>query len=122
MEVINSNKLSYKSDKDTPLPVNRALNKLGQDIALARRRRRMTQASLAERAGISLATVGRMEAGDPRIPIHFIARVLHVFGEVQALSQLLDTAADDMGLALMDAALPKRVRSKKSASAVNGAL
>lgn len=122
MELLKPDKTSQESDKNTPPPVSRALNKLGQDIALTRRRRRMTQASLAERAGLSLATVGRMEAGDPRIPIHFIARTLHVFGEIETLSQLLDTATDDMGLALMDAALPKRVRSKKSANTVNGAL
>jgi transcriptional regulator with XRE-family HTH domain len=122
MEFLKSNKISQESDKTTPPPVRRALNKLGQDIALARRRRRMTQASLAERTGISLATVGRMEAGDPRIPIHFIARTLHVFGEIEALSSLLDTAADDLGLALMDAALPKRVRSKKSTVAITGAV
>jgi transcriptional regulator with XRE-family HTH domain len=122
MEVLKSNKTAKESDKKTPLPVSRALKKLGQDIALARRRRRMTQASLAERADISLATVGRMEAGDSRIPIQFIARTLYIFGEIEALSKLLDTATDDLGLGLMDAALPKRIRSKKLANAAVGAL
>ena len=36
-----------------PSPVIRALTKLGRDISLARRRRRMTQESLAERIGAS---------------------------------------------------------------------
>jgi hypothetical protein len=57
-----------------------------------------------------------MEKGDMRVPIHFFARALHVFGEVQALANLLDTAHDDIGLTLMDEQLPKRVRSKPSAS------
>ncbi|MBS0403619.1 MAG: helix-turn-helix transcriptional regulator [Proteobacteria bacterium] len=96
----------------TPLPVQRALLKLGADLSLARRRRHVSQASLAERMGASLSTVRRMEKGDARVPIHFFARALHVFGELQALEHLLDTPKDEIGLALMDEQLPQRVRSK----------
>ncbi len=104
-----------------PLPVNRAIRKLGNDISLARRRRRISQASLAERMGASLSTVRRMEKGDIKIPIHFFARALHVFGEIQTLEHLLDTPNDEIGLALMDEQLPKRVRSKSGGPA-SGAL
>lgn len=103
-------------DAPLPLPVERALRKLGADISLARRRRHIAQASLAERMGASLSTVRRMEKGDARVPIHFFARALHVFGEIQALEQLLDTAHDDIGLTLMDERLPKRVRAKAGGS------
>ena len=99
-----------------PLPVERAILKLGDDISLARRRRHISQASLAERMGASLSTVRRMEKGDLRVPIHFFARALHVFGEIQSLENLLDTAMDDSGLTLMDENLPKRVRSKAGTS------
>lgn len=99
-----------------PLPVERAILKLGSDISLARRRRHISQASLAERMGASLSTVRRMEKGDLRVPIHFFARALHVFGEIQALEDLLDTTKDDIGLTLMDENLPKRVRSKAGTS------
>ena len=102
-----------------PLPVERAIRKLGSDLSLARRRRHISQASLAERIGASLSTIRRMENGDMRVPIHFIARALHVFGEIQALERLLDTSNDDFGLTLMDEQLPKRVRSK---SRLSGAL
>ena len=98
----------------TPLPVERALLKLGADLSLARRRRHISQASLAERMGASLSTVRRMEKGDARVPIHFFARALHVFGEIQALEHLLDTPHDEIGLALMDEQLPQRVRSKSN--------
>jgi len=103
-------------DPSLPLPVQRAIRKLGRDISLARRRRHISQASLAERTGASLSTIRRMEQGDAKVPIHFYARVLHVFGEVQALAQLLDTASDDIGLTLMDDQLPKRVRGKRDPS------
>ncbi len=105
----------------TPLPVSRAIRKLGSDISLARRRRRISQASLAERMGASLSTVRRMEKGDIKVPIHFFARALHVFGEIHALEHLLDTPSDEIGLALMDERLPKRIRSKSGGS-TSGAL
>lgn len=97
-----------------PLPVERAINKLGRDISLARRRRQMTQESLAERIGASLATVRRLEKGDPRIPQHFMARALYVFGELERLNQLLDSGEDVIGLTLADEQLPKRVRTRKA--------
>lgn len=100
-------------DSPLPLPVERAIRKFGSDISLARRRRHITQASLAERMGASLSTVRRMEKGDARVPLHFFARALHVFGEIQALERLLDTSNDDIGLVLMDEQLPKRVRSRR---------
>lgn len=100
-------------EPSVPLPVERAIHKLGSDISLARRRRHISQASLAERMGASLSTVRRMEQGDVRVPIHFFARALHVFGEIQALERLLDTPKDEIGLTLMDERLPKRVRSSK---------
>jgi len=99
-------------DIPLPLPVERAIQKFGLDLSLARRRRHISQASLAERMGASISTVRRMEKGDARVPLHFFARALHVFGEIRALEQLLDTASDDR--------LPKRIRSK--AGGTSGAL
>ncbi|EOG9025643.1 multiprotein-bridging factor 1 family protein [Pseudomonas aeruginosa] len=113
---VNHSSESDKVQIPLPLPVERAIRKLGSDVALARRRRRISQASLAERIGASVSTVRRMEKGDARVPIHFFARVLHVFGEIQALAGLLDTTRDDIGLTLMDENLPKRVRSKRNTS------
>ena len=94
-----------------PSPVARALVKLGNDLSLARRRRRLTQASMAERIQTSVATLRRMEKGDPRIPIGVIAQAFFVLGELNKISGMLDTAADEIGLSLMNAQLPRRVRS-----------
>ena len=96
------------------MPAQRAIEKLGADLSLARRRRRISQASLAERIGASLNTVKRMEKGDPRVPLHFLARMLHVFGELDKLVQLMDTGEDPIGLMLMDEQLPKRIRQRKT--------
>lgn len=105
-----------------PLPVERAIRKLGSDVSLARRRRHISQASLAERIGASVSTIRRMEQGDVRVPIHFFARTMQVFGVLDALSQLIDTAQDDIGLTMMDSQLPQRVRSKRATNSAAGAL
>ncbi len=83
-------------------------------MSLARRRRRISQASLAERIGASLNTIKRLEKGDPRVPLHFMARTLHVFGEIDKLGQLMDTGLDPIGLMLMDEQLPQRIRQRKT--------
>jgi transcriptional regulator with XRE-family HTH domain len=105
-----------------PPPVERAIRKLGSDVSLARRRRHISQASLAERIGASVSTIRRMEQGDVRVPIHFFARTMQVFGVLDALSQLIDTAQDDIGLTMMDSQLPQRVRSQRKPSSAAGAL
>ena len=100
-----------------PHPAERALAKLGADFSRARRRRAITQHNLALRAGVSLNTIKRLEAGDHRMQLHVLARVLMVFGELEKLQDLLDTAIDDIGLALADEALPVRVRARKAQTA-----
>jgi len=105
----------------TPLPVNRAIEKFGGDLALARRRRRFSQESMAKRIGISVASLRRLEKGDPSLSWGAIVRALNVLGEIEKVNDLLDTAKDDIGLLLMDEQLPQRIRRKKP-TAGSGAL
>ena len=107
------NMCSKSSIESLPAPVARALEKLGADLALARRRRRLTQASMAERLRVSEATVRRMEHGDSGISLGTIAQAFFVLGELDKISRLLDTASDDIGLSLMNEQLPQRVRKKR---------
>jgi len=67
---------------------------------------------MAERIQISVATLRRMEKGDPRIPIGTIAQAFFILGDLNKISALLDTASDDIGLSLMNEQLPQRVRGK----------
>lgn len=111
----------FKKNVLTPLPVNRAIEKFGKDLALARRRRRFSQESMAKRIGISVASLRRLEKGDPSLSWGAIVRALHVLGELEKLNDLLDTAKDDIGLLLMDEQLPQRIR-RKQPTAGSGAL
>ncbi|MFM0552037.1 helix-turn-helix transcriptional regulator [Paraburkholderia sediminicola] len=117
METAKPHKRSHVSVKrkgdPLPLPVVRALKKLGADLALARRRRRLTQASMAERIQTSVATLRRMEHGDERISIGTIAQAFLVLGELDKINGLIDSAADTIGLTLMNQQLPQRVRNKR---------
>ena len=87
-------------------------------MSLARRRRHMTQAMLAERLGTSVMTVRRMEEGRPGTAVHYVARALQVFGELEKLNALLDSAHDTIGLILMDERVPVRVRKPKQGEGV----
>lgn len=93
------------------------LKKLGADIRVARKRRRMTQQRLADGAGVTLPTIRRLELGDPGVSLATLAMVLVVLGEGSRLADLLDTGSDDVGLLLENQKLPQRVRVPRTISA-----
>lgn len=78
--------------------IDSAIHKLGKDFSLARRRRHISQASLAKSIDVPVSFVRRMESGDPRVPIDFYARALYIFGELQILKNLLDKENDEIDL------------------------
>ena len=75
-----------------PIPVIKALRKVGQDINDARRRRRITIELMAERAGLSRATIGKIEKGDPTTSMGGYASVLFVLGMEDDVDTLRDYA------------------------------
>lgn len=94
-----------------PIPVIKVLRKMGQDINDARRRRRITMELMAERAGLSRATLGKIEKGDPTTSMGGYASVLFVLGMEGSLSGLADSAHDLVGRRLEDEKLPQRIRT-----------
>ncbi len=97
-----------------------ALEKLGHDVQIARKRREFTQKRLADGAGISRATLQKVEAGDPGVSLGALAMVLLALGESDRLRQLLDVARDDVGLTIAVRDLPQRVRSPRSQTKPSG--
>jgi transcriptional regulator with XRE-family HTH domain len=96
-----------------PIPVRRALTKLGSDISDARRRRRISTAIMAERASISRATLNKLEKGDAGVSMGTYATVLFVLGMVQRLAMFADLTNDPVGIAIDEENLPKRIRQRK---------
>jgi transcriptional regulator with XRE-family HTH domain len=97
-----------------PLPVKRALAKLGEDIRNARLRRRITTTMMAERAFITRTTLRKVERGDPGVSLGIYATVLFVLGLTPRLAELADTRADEVGLQLEEERLPQRIRQRRN--------
>jgi transcriptional regulator with XRE-family HTH domain len=96
--------------KNTPIPVNRALKKLGRDLRDARKRRRIPTKLAAERAGVSRTTLNKIEKGDEGVSFGAYAKVLFILGMIDRLLELADPKFDTLGLGLEAEHLPKRIR------------
>ena len=94
-------------------PVAATLRKLGGDIYDARRRRRITMELLAERAGISVITLSKIEKGVSSVSMGGYASVLFSLGMIDRLRNIADASYDLAGQMLVDKRLPKRVRLSK---------
>jgi hypothetical protein len=92
-----------------PIPVARALRKLGHDMRDARRRRRIPAEITAERASISRTTLVKIEKGEPGVAIGNYAIVLFVLGMTDRLADLADPRNDAVGLQLEEEHLPQRI-------------
>jgi len=104
-----------------PLPVKSSLRKLGSDIRDARLRRRISAAIMAQRANISRTTLVKVEKGDTGVGIGTYAAVLFALGMLERLRDLASSKTDEVGLALEEERLPKRIdirprRTKKANS------
>ncbi len=97
-----------------PVPVTRALRKLGHDVRDARRRRRIPMAILAERASISRTTLNKIEKGDAGVYIGKYATVLFALGLSERLADLADVTHDAVGRELEEEHLPERIRLPKA--------
>ncbi|HTM73205.1 MAG TPA: helix-turn-helix transcriptional regulator [Pseudolabrys sp.] len=104
---------SSLSQTALPIAVRKALRKLGGDIQIARKRRRLTMAIVAERAFISRNTLTRVERGDPAVALGIYATVLFVLGLAERVGDLADPLADRVGLSLEGDRLPQRARGEK---------
>jgi transcriptional regulator with XRE-family HTH domain len=96
-----------------PTSVRRALRGIGSDIRDARRRRRLLTAVLANRAGITLPTLRRVERGDPAVSFGIYANVLYALGLLDKLISVASAQSDVVGLALEEERLPQRVRRRR---------
>ena len=97
-----------------PLPtVARALSELGGQVRLARQRRQLVAALVAERAGMSRPTLRALENGSPSVTLGALANVLHVLGLEKELGAI--GRDDPFGRKLEDARLEAkpRVRARR---------
>jgi transcriptional regulator with XRE-family HTH domain len=107
--------MSRKPADSLPLPVERALRKLGGDLRDARRRRRIPTALMAQRVGISRSTLNKVEKGNPGVSLGVYATALFVLGMTDRIADLADPRNDDVGMSLDEERLPQRIRLRRLA-------
>ena len=102
-----------KSTMGTKLPrkLEQKMQVVGEQIRLARLRRNLSVAQVAERATCSPLTVSRIEKGAPTVAIGIYLRVLY---SLQLDDDILYLAKDDeLGRALQDMNMIPRKRASK---------
>lgn len=95
----------------TVLPqTQKILTQMGEQIKLARLRRKLSAELVSERAGISRATLWNVEKGSPSVAIGIYAAVLHALNNMD--NDLLLVAKDDeLGRKLQDLEISTRRRA-----------
>lgn len=99
-----------KTVNPSPL-AKRQLRNLGENIKMARLRRRLSLRAIAQRAGISVNTVVAIENGEAGVSIGAITNVLHSLSLAEDISLI---AKDDLlGRKLQDLELEPKKRAPK---------
>lgn len=86
------------------------LQTMGEQIKLARLRRNLTVELVAERAGISRASLWKVEKGDPSVAMGIYAAVLHAMNNMDK-DLLLIAKDDELGKRMQDLNLITRKRA-----------
>lgn len=105
---MNTKKTSYHI-----LPATEEILKtMGEQIKLARLRRNLSVELVAERAGISRATLWKVERGNPSVAIGIYAAVLHALNNMEK-DFLLVAKDDPMGRKMQDLNMTTRKRAPR---------
>lgn len=107
--------------KKTPVLLprhRRVLEGLGENMRLARLRRRLSAEQVAERAGISRATLYHIEGGAPNVAMGSYFLVMRVLGLEEDFARL--AAEDPLGQRLQDASLGTKRRAPRKKKADGG--
>jgi transcriptional regulator with XRE-family HTH domain len=96
-----------------PFAVKEATRLVGQRLAAARKRRRLTLRELAAKAGISYDTARAVEAGNLQTGLGAYVAMLWAMGLESEIAAFVDTERDHEGKQLELARLPQRVRHRK---------
>lgn len=104
-----------------PPAARQALRALGENLSIARVRRRESQRNWAKRLGISVPTLIRMERGDPGVSSGIYVTALWLMGRVTALPTIA-APAEDKGALENDVRSVLKRKAVRSAASVEARL
>ncbi|WP_200843583.1 helix-turn-helix transcriptional regulator [Pantoea sp. 18069] len=81
-----------------PQAVLQQIEQLGQNIAIARKRRAESQAQWARKLGVSQPTMARIERGDPAVSMASYVMCMWLINQAQGLADLIAPLADHAAL------------------------
>jgi transcriptional regulator with XRE-family HTH domain len=102
-----------RSPKPLSPALRRALRDVADDVVVWRKLRGLTQAQLADRAGVSRDTLVRLERGEGGVSLENVLRVLRGLGVLDSVHRALDPYETDVGRMRSDEQLPRRVRPRR---------
>ncbi len=108
------------SRKTSPLlpSLEKSLKHMGENIRLARLRRRLSSSLVAERAGMTRPTLRAIERGEAGVSIGAYASVLLSLGMEKDLLQI--ASHDELGRKLQDAEILVKMRSPRRSKVKSG--
>lgn len=112
---------SSRASATLPPAAVQALRALGENLAVARIRRRESQRAWAKRLGVSVPTLIRMERGDPGVGVGIYATALWLMGRASALPDLA-APANDRGALESDVRTAMKRRAVRSAASAEARL
>jgi transcriptional regulator with XRE-family HTH domain len=104
--------LPTPSTRRIPPPINRVLREIADNVVVWRKLRGLTQAQVADRAGVSPNTLRRLEGREGGITLENALRIFRALGILEGVPQAVDPYATDVGRLRSEEQLPQRVRPK----------
>ena len=101
------------SPSDYPQAVVQQIELLAQNIVVARKRRKETQAQWAQRLGVSQPTMARIEKGDPSVAMASYVMCVWLINPRASLADLIAPKHDAIALEREVAKVSPRARAQK---------
>ena len=107
------------SPVDHPQAVLQQIKQIGQNIAIARKRRGETQAQWARRLGVSQPTIARIERGDPSVAMASYVMCMWLVNPAVAVADLIAPQNDHAALEreVMRVRQPRKPATQRTAVA-----
>ncbi|ABQ26282.1 helix-turn-helix domain-containing protein [Geotalea uraniireducens] len=104
------------SKEGLPTPAQQAVEVLGRNIRIARKRRGWSLDEMAGSMLVTRKTLSRLENGDPAVGLSVLAAALHVLNMTDDLKKVATPESDSVGMFYEKQRLPRRVGKKKTSA------